>query len=91
MLPKAKAEGSICASCPLTDGWVWHEGHVLEAEDLGDIVKVGVLNHERPLGVVHAVIEVGDCNLGTPVLLVVDLYMPVDTDRAHVVCALQQR
>lgn len=69
---------------------VWNQGLVLEAEDLCDIVEVGVLKDERPLGVVHAVVEVGDRDLGTPVLLVVDLYVPVHADRAHVVGALQQ-
>ncbi|BAS84703.1 Os03g0416250 [Oryza sativa Japonica Group] len=67
------------------------EGLVLEAEDLGDVVEVGVLGDERPLGVVHAVVEVCDGDLGAPVVLVVELDVPVHADRAHVRRALQQR
>lgn len=74
----------------LTDGFVWDEGLVVEAEHLCDIVEVGVLHDQSPLGVVQAVVEVGDGDLGTPVVLVVELYVPVHADRAHMVGALQQ-
>lgn len=74
----------------LTNGRIGDKGLVVEAEDLGDIVEVGMLDNEGPLGVVQSVVEVGDGNLSAPVVLVVDLHMPVHTNGAHVVGALQQ-
>lgn len=50
-----------------------------------------MLDHERPLGVVQAIVEVGDGDLGSPVVLVVELDVPVDADGTHVMRALQQR
>jgi hypothetical protein len=75
----------------VVDGAVGEQWLVLEAEDLGDVVQVGVLRHQRPLRVVHPVVEVGDGDLGAPVVLVVELDVPVDADRAHVRRALEQR
>uniref|UniRef100_A0A804RA47 Uncharacterized protein n=1 Tax=Zea mays TaxID=4577 RepID=A0A804RA47_MAIZE len=75
----------------LTDAPVWLQRLVLEAEDLGDVVQVGVLRHQRPLRVVHPVVVVGDGDLGAPVVLVVELDVPVHPDGAHVRRALQQR
>lgn len=50
-----------------------------------------MLNDERPLCVVQPVVEVGNGDLHTPVLLVIDLHMPMHPNWAHVVCTLQQR
>lgn len=47
-----------------------------------------MLDYERPKCVVHPIIEVCDCNLDAPVVLVVELHMPVYSDWAHVVRAL---
>nr|GMD37513.1 Os03g0416250 [Ipomoea batatas] len=63
---------------------------VIEAEDLGDIVEIGVLSHKSPLGVVHLVVEVGDSDLHSPIILVIDLHMPMHSYRAHMLSALQQ-
>ncbi|BAT02551.1 Os07g0604433, partial [Oryza sativa Japonica Group] len=75
----------------IIDGAVGDDGLVVEAEDLGDVVEVGVLGNERPPGVVHPVVEVDDGDLGAPVLPVVELHVPVHPHRAHVRRALQQR
>lgn len=74
----------------LTDGLVRDERLVVEAEDLSDVVEARVLRHERPLREVHPVVEVGYGNLHAPVVLVVDLNVPVDAYRAHVVRALEE-
>lgn len=74
----------------LTNGPIGDKGLVVEAEELGDIVEVRVLDDKGPLCVVQAVVEVGDGDLGTPVVLVVELHMPVHADGAHMVSALQQ-
>jgi hypothetical protein len=50
-----------------------------------------MLYNKTPKGVVHPIVEVCNGNLHTPIVLVVELHMPVHSDRAHVVCALQQR
>lgn len=49
-----------------------------------------MLCYEGPLRVIHAVIEVCYSDLGSPVILVVQLDMPVHPYRAHVACALEQ-
>lgn len=57
---------------------------VVEAENGGQIVKIGVLRNEVPLRVVHPVIEVCHRDLYPPVLLVVNLDMPMHSYWAHV-------
>lgn len=50
-----------------------------------------MLNNKIPLGVVHSVIEICDCDLHPPVILVVELNMPMDTDWAHMAGTLDER
>lgn len=50
-----------------------------------------MLNSQCPKRVVQPIVEVCDGDLHPPIVLVVDLHMPVDSNRAHVVGALQQR
>ena len=50
-----------------------------------------MLDDEGPLRVVQPVVEVCDGDLDAPVVLVVDLDVPVHADGAHVVGALQKR
>lgn len=50
-----------------------------------------MLNNEVPLGVVHSVIEICNCNLHPPVVLVVELNMPMDTNWAHMTGTLNER
>lgn len=68
------------------DNWL-----VIKAEDLCDVVEIGMLSHQRPLRVVHSVVEVSDCHFYAPVFSVVDLHVPMDAYGAHVVRALQER
>ena len=75
----------------LTDGLIRNKGLVIKTEDLGDIVEIGMLSHQGPLRVIHPVVEVGDGDLGTPVVLVVELDMPMYSNWTHVASALQQR
>lgn len=75
----------------LTDGAVWTEGLVVEAEDLGDIAEIRVLNYESPLRVIQPIVQVGYGDLHSPVVLVVHLHMPVHPHWTHVIGALQQR
>nr|GMD56904.1 protein COBRA-like [Ipomoea batatas] len=72
----------------LTDGTVGDNRFVIEAENLSDIVEIRVLNNKSPERIVHSVVEVCDGNLDSPVCLVVNLHMPVNSDWAHVLCAL---
>lgn len=74
----------------LTLGFVGGDWLVVEAENLGDITEIWVLNNKRPLRVIQAIIEVCDRNLGTPVLFVVKLHMLMHSNWAHVFCALKQ-
>jgi hypothetical protein len=64
---------------------------VIEAENRCQVVEIGVLRNEIPLGVVHSVVEVCHRDLDPPVLLVVNLDVPVDSYWAHVRSALDQR
>ena len=50
-----------------------------------------MLDDESLLHVVQPAVEVCDGDLHSPVVLVVDLHVPVHADGAHVVGALQQR
>lgn len=50
-----------------------------------------MLNDEVPIGVIHSVVEVSNCDLNSPVFFVIDLYVPVDFNRAHVVCTSDER
>ena len=75
----------------LTYGRVWNEWLVSKAENLCDIIQIGMLSNQRPLRVVHSVVKISDGNLHTPILLVIDLHMPVHPDWAIVLSTLQQR
>jgi hypothetical protein len=61
---------------------------VIEAENRSQVVEIGVLRNEIPLGVVRSVVEVCHRDLDPPVLLVVKLDMPMDSYWAHVRSAL---
>lgn len=73
----------------LTYGLVGDKGLVIKAENLGDVVEIGMLSHEGPLRIVHSIIEISNGNFDAPVILVVDLNMPMHAYWAHMVCALQ--
>jgi len=47
-----------------------------------------MLNSKRPEGVIHPVIEVCNGYLDSPIVLIVNLDMPVNPDRTHVMSAL---
>lgn len=64
---------------------------VIEAKNLCYIVEIWMLDNERPERIVHPVVEIHYCDLHSPILLVVDLDVPVDSNWAHVVCALEKR
>lgn len=68
---------------------VGHERLVVEAENLSDIVEIGMLCHKCPMCMVLPVIEVSDSNFDSPIILVIELYMPMHTYWAHVMGALQ--
>jgi len=74
----------------LTYGTVGKKRLVIETENLGEIVKIWMLNSKRPQGVIHPVIEVCNGNLDSPIFLIVNLDMPVNPDWTHVMCAPQQ-
>jgi hypothetical protein len=50
-----------------------------------------MLCDQVPLRVIHAEVEVCDSDFHSPVLLVVELHMPVNSYRAHVGSALDKR
>lgn len=75
----------------LTDGLIRNKRLVIKTEDFGDIVEIGMLSHQCPLCVIQPIVEVGDSDFGTPVVLVVKLDMPMYSNWTHVASALQQR
>ena len=75
----------------LTDRFIGNKGFIVKAENLCYIVQIWVLDNERPKWIVHSVVEVCDSNLHPPIFLVILLYVPVNSNRAHVMCAMQQR
>jgi hypothetical protein len=68
---------------------IWIQGLVREAESLGEVVKIGMLGNHIPVGEVLGEVSVRDGKLHTPVLLVVDVDMPVDFHRTHILGAVQ--
>lgn len=49
-----------------------------------------MLSNYVPQGIVHLVIKVCDGDLHSPVILVIELNMPVNSDGAHMARALDQ-
>lgn len=72
----------------LTNGLVGDKRLVIKAEDLGDIIQIGMLSYERPLRVVQPIVEIGYGNFDAPIVLIVKLHMPVHSYGAHMMCAL---
>jgi hypothetical protein len=68
---------------------IWIQGLVREAESLGEVVKIGMLGNHIPVGEVLGEVSVRDGKLHTPVLLIVDVDMPVDFHRTHILGAVQ--
>ena len=50
-----------------------------------------MLDSKSPEGIVHPVIEICYGDLDSPIVLIVELHMPVYPDWAHMMSALQQR
>lgn len=50
-----------------------------------------MLDDQVPLAVIHLVIKICYCDLGSPVFLVVELDMPMNSNRAHMRSALDDR
>jgi hypothetical protein len=75
----------------LTDaGSIGSEWLVIKTKGGCEIVKIGVLNHQIPLCIVHSVVEICDGYLHPPIIFVVKLNMPVHSNWTHVRCALNQ-
>ena len=72
----------------LTCRLVWDERLVVKAKNLSDVVEIWMLSNKRPLCIVHLVVEIGDGHFHSPILLVIELHMPMHTNWAHVLCAL---
>ena len=70
---------------------IWSKWLVVEAKQLGDIIEVRMLSDQIPLCVIHAVVEVRNRDLHSPIFLIVEFHMPVDSDRAHVRSTLDKR
>lgn len=75
---------------PLTYRRVWNKGFVVEAKNLSNIVEIRMLNHKRPLRVVHPIIEVCYRHLCSPIVFVVLLYVPMNPHGTHMSSALKQ-
>lgn len=75
----------------LTNRFIGNKGFIVKAENLCYIVQIRVLDNKRPKWIVHSVVEVCDGDLHPPIFLVILLYVPVNSNRAHVMCAMQQR
>lgn len=72
----------------LTCGVVRDQRLIVEAENFSDIVEIWMLNDKRPLCVINLVVEISNGHLYTPILLVVELHMPMHPDGAHVLRAV---
>jgi hypothetical protein len=72
----------------LTYGLIGKKWHVFKAIDLCNIIKIRVLNNKTPLCVIHSIVEVDDCNLHAPIILIVIFYMPMYANRTKVACTL---
>lgn len=72
----------------LTCGVVRDQRLIVEAENFSDIVEIWMLNDKRPLCVINLVVEISNGHLYTPILLVVELHMPMHPDGAHVLRAM---
>jgi len=57
---------------------------------LGDVVKIWMLNSKSPEGVIHPVVEICYGNLNSPIVLIVELHVPVYPYWAHMMSALKQ-
>jgi hypothetical protein len=62
-----------------------------ETESLCEIDKIWVLDNKVPVTVIHPEIPIRDSDLRSPVINVVFLDVPVNLDRAHVICTVEQR
>lgn len=72
----------------LTYRLIWNKRLVIKAKNLSYIVKIWMLSNKSPLCVIDPVIEVGKSNLDSPIFLVVEFHMPMDSNGAHMLCAL---
>lgn len=72
----------------LTYGLVGYQRLVIKTKNLGDVVEIWMLNCKGPKGVVHPVIEICYGDLYSPIVLIVDLHMPMYPYRAHVMSTL---
>lgn len=72
----------------LTCGVVRDQRLIVEAENFSDIVEIWMLNDKRPLCVINLVVEISNGHLYTPIILVVELHMPMHPDGAHVLRAV---
>jgi len=73
---------------PLTYGLVRKYRLVIKAENLGDVVKIWMLNSKSPEGVIHTVVEICYGNLDSPIVHIVELHVPVYPYWAHMMSAL---
>lgn len=83
-----KSEKVFEVGFTLTYGFIWDKRLVIKAKYLSDIVEIGMLCNKCPLCVVHPVVKVSYGNLYPPILLVIELDMPVHPYRTHMACAL---
>lgn len=81
---------NVCIS-ELTYRRIRSQWFVVKAENLSKVIKIGVLNNQIPLRVIHPVVEICNGDLHTPVFLVIKLHMPMNSNRAHMFSALNQR
>lgn len=67
------------------------QSFVIETERLREVIEVRVLHNQIPLCIIQSIVEVCNCDFDTPIVLVVDLDMPMNSNRAHVIRTLDQR
>lgn len=77
-------------SLELTLRFIRSEWLVGKAKNLSEIVEIWMLSNKCPLCIIVAVVKIRHSNLNTPILLVIDLDMPMNSNWAHVLCALKQ-
>lgn len=74
----------------LTYGFISWNWLIIETETLSEITEIGMLNNNVPVTVIHSVVEICDGDHYSPIFFIILLDMPVNSNRAHVSCAMNQ-
>lgn len=63
---------------------------IIKTETLSEITEVGMLNNNVPMTVIHSVVEIREGDHHPPIFFIILLDMPMNSNRAHMSCAVNQ-